>query len=111
MARRAVLVIIYCLNRSKIYILGFFRAYMGREDFKYLFTNDRKPPAGVDTPVIASYTESPESILVIDDFSNRQSPDVNTAGGADTTTNLTIKTCSNQTCNTPPPAAWLQDPA
>lgn len=94
-----------------VYVMGFFRNYIGGEDFRSLFTGDVAPPESVGVPIAQSYQESPNEIQLIDDFSARQSPDVNVAGGANLTANLAIKTCSSNTCNDPPPGAWFNDPA
>lgn len=92
-----------------VYTMGFFRTYIGGEDFRYLFHGDGRPPQSIRVPVAQSYTESPNDILLVDDFSVVKSPDENLAGGSNTTNNLAIKTCSGLTCNEPPPAGWVHD--
>ncbi|MBI3210859.1 MAG: hypothetical protein HYZ37_18395 [Candidatus Solibacter usitatus] len=91
------------------YIMGFFRQYMGGENFPGLFTGDSAPPQSIRVPVEPSYTESPEKILLVDNFSGRGSPDTNGAGGANTISNILMKTCAGAICNDPPPAAWVHD--
>lgn len=91
------------------YVTGFVRAYLGGEDFRYLFTGDQRQPQQIRVPVAHSYTESPSDVLLVDDFSAPQSPDMNTAGGTNTITNLEIESCSAGRCNEPPPAQWFHD--
>lgn len=94
---------------SMTYMMGFFRTYLGGEDFKYLFSGDRKPPGNIVTPVLTSYTESPNDILVVDNFGERNSPDGNSAGGNNTMANIDIKRCSSNECNEPPPGSYFHD--
>jgi len=91
------------------YVLGFFRTYIGGESFQYLFHGDRRPPENIQVPVAQSYTESPERILMVDDFSAKASPDTNSAGGSNAMNNIEIKSCSGASCNEPPPASWGHD--
>ncbi|MBL8234753.1 MAG: hypothetical protein JNL98_40010, partial [Bryobacterales bacterium] len=93
------------------YMMGFFRTYLGGEDFKYLFSGDRKPPANIITPVLTAYTESPNDILLVDNFSDPKSPDTNSLGGANTVANVDIKPCTGNECNEPPPGSYFHDPA
>lgn len=94
-----------------VYMMGFFRTYNGGEDFRNLFTGDAAPPESVGVPIAQSYQESPNDILLIDDFSARRAPDVNSAGGSNLTANLAIKACSSNSCNDPTPGSWFNDPA
>ncbi|MBI4910547.1 MAG: hypothetical protein HY820_43440 [Acidobacteria bacterium] len=94
-----------------VYMMGFFRNYIGGEDFRNLFTGDSTPPESVGVPIAQSYQESSNDILLIDDFSARRAPDVNSAGGSNLTTNVDVRACAGSICNTPAPGAWFNDPA
>ncbi|MGH9660293.1 MAG: hypothetical protein ACRD96_17215 [Bryobacteraceae bacterium] len=92
-----------------VYMVGYMRTYLGGENFKGLFTGDLRPPATVTVPVDVAYTESPNNIQVIDDFTHRNAPDVNTAGGNNTSNNISFTACNDRTCREPAPGAWYHD--
>ncbi|MBI3680896.1 MAG: hypothetical protein HY235_10925 [Acidobacteria bacterium] len=94
-----------------VYVMGFFRTHIGGENFAYLFTGDAPPPQSIRVGSLPSYTESPNDILMIDDSSAPKSPDFNNTGGANSTVNVAIKTCSGNNCNDPPPGSWYHDQA
>jgi hypothetical protein len=90
---------------GRVYLMGFFRTFLGGESFYDLFTADHTPPASVQTVVDSAYTEGRDYLTIIDDFTASQSPNVNTAGGANTANNLGISTCSSNCGST-----WRHDP-
>ena len=92
------------------YVMGFMRTHLGGEDFKYLFNGDAEQPPAIRTPVQHAYTESPSKTLLIDDFTDQFTPDVNTAGGPNASGNIKVIRCIGGGCNLPPPAAWRHDP-
>lgn len=92
-----------------VYVMGFMRTHLGGEDFKYLFNGDREQPSSIRTPVQHAYSESPSKTLLIDDFTNQFSPDVNTAEGPNSFGNIKVIRCLGPACNLPPPAAWRHD--
>jgi hypothetical protein len=97
-------------NISAVYIMGFFRHYVGGENFKGLFTGDLNPPASVTLPIQTAYTESPERILTIANFTGTgEAIGANTAGGAVASTNAIVSRCAGASCSTPPPNDWVHD--
>ena len=93
-----------------MYTMGFFRHYIGGEDFRDLFTGDRPLPIQSRYPVHVAYTESPDQILNVENFTADSKEGLtNSTGGANTWSGVDVAVCAGVTCQTPPPNDWLHD--
>ncbi len=89
----------------QVYTLGFFRTYLGGENFRTLFSGDAPPPPQVWVPTTISYQESASRILAVENFSD---PKANQLGGNNLVRNAYLTVCGAD-CNTNLPGDWFHD--
>lgn len=96
------------VDMVQVYTMGFFRTYLGGENFRTLFSGDAPPPPQVWVPATISYQESASQILAVEDFSTAESPKVNNLGGDTYVRNAYVKVCGAN-CNADLPGDWFHD--
>lgn len=97
----------------RVYTMGFFRTYLGGENFRYLFTGDAPPPPQVWATTHLSYQESASNVLLVEDFRTPlprpDAPRLNNLGAETRFSNLTASVCSGNQCNARLPGDWYHD--
>jgi hypothetical protein len=96
------------VDMVQVYTMGFFRTYLGGENFRSLFSGDAPPPPQVWAQTTISYQESASKILSVEDFSAEDSPKWNNLGGETLVRNANVKVCGVN-CNEELPGDWFHD--